>query len=295
MAINSRLKILMLTALFLCGLFSVQAQSEDYFQAPGSEEPRFIQRLAWSGGMYSRHCEVIIEKEESGEYVKYMSKFTADNFIDILLPLGNYRFRVIPYDILDKPAAGTQWAQFKVPNAVKPDVSQTEEKTDNIKEKGNIEETDYPQEMLTQFLYIFSVSWMPLYPAYGNGFGNGWALSNISARLSLSSSMFLNNYIGVEFSLIKYPDDVPNMPNGFSAGAGFLFINWLPDQKGAVNFRIGVDFNIQALDLNSNIGISFLSKIIQNLSIEAGINYVNSSKEGTGGGILPWIGLSIIF
>jgi len=122
MAINSKLKCLILTAMFLSGLSALQAQTAGYYLDPDSEEPRFIQRLAWSGGMYSLHCEVIIEKEEDGKYAGYVSKFTADNYFDISLPPGNYRFRVIPYDILDKPGMGTKWETFKVFNAVKPEL-----------------------------------------------------------------------------------------------------------------------------------------------------------------------------
>jgi len=56
-----------------------------------------------------------------------MTKFTADNYLEISMPPGKYRFCVIPYDILDKPATGTQWAAFKVYNAVRPELYKTEE------------------------------------------------------------------------------------------------------------------------------------------------------------------------
>jgi len=124
MAINSQLKYLILTALFFLGLFSAQAQTAGYYLDPNSEEPRFIQRLAWSGGMYSLHYEIIIEKEEYGEYVNYMNKSVTDNYFDISLSPGNYRFRVIPFDVLNKPSKGTDWAPFKVFNAVRPELYQ---------------------------------------------------------------------------------------------------------------------------------------------------------------------------
>ena len=127
MAINNKLKCLLLAGLFLSGLFRIQAQTTGYFLDPDSEEPRFIQRLAWSGGTYSLHFEVIIEKEEGAGFASYLNKIVIGNYLDISLPPGNYRYRVIPYDILNKPSEGTQWAAFKVFNAVKPEIFKPEE------------------------------------------------------------------------------------------------------------------------------------------------------------------------
>jgi hypothetical protein len=127
MAINNKLKFLMLAALFLSGLSAVRAQTANYFLDPDSETPRFIQRLSWSGGTYALHCEIIIEREEGAGYVDFLDKFTNGNFFDISLPPGNYRFRVIPYDILGKPSEASRWAEFKVYNAVKPEIYKPEE------------------------------------------------------------------------------------------------------------------------------------------------------------------------
>jgi len=127
MAINSRFKYFLPVALLLLGLSAVQAQTAGYYLDPNSEIPRFIQKLAWSGGTNSLHCEVIIEKEENGNFVSYHTGITTENYLEISLPPGDYRFRVIPYDILGKPSTGTQWAQFKVFNAVKPELYQPED------------------------------------------------------------------------------------------------------------------------------------------------------------------------
>jgi hypothetical protein len=365
MAINSRFKILVLTAMFLCGLSVLSAQTAGYFLDPSSEEPRFIQRLAWSGGAYSLHYEVIIEREDSREYMNLMSEFTTGNFIDISLPPGNYRFRIIPYDILDRPSTGTQWVQFKVFKAVRPELYRQEEKTEYTNDKqeyifvfsgrnlepdaniyfvsprgdhivpveiginddgrkvslvfnkdqlingeyevfvinpGGLQTNlsginfESPKERLNKTFCIVGVSWIPLYPAYGDGFGDGWTLANICARISLNACLFLNNYMGMEFTLIKYPDSVPNMPKIFIAGYNFLLINWLPSQKMAYNFRAGIGFTTQPLDFNYlNIGVSFLYRIGRNLNIETGIDYSHSFNDSVGGGIQPWIGMSILF
>jgi len=365
MAISNRLKCLILTTLFLSGLSVLPAQTAGYYLDPDSEEPRFIQRLTWSGGMYSLHCEVIIQKEEGGEYVNHLSKSTTGNYLDLSLSPGNYRFRVIPYDILGRPSTGTQWAMFTVFNAVRPELYQPEEKTDYINDKrgfvfvfngknlepdaqiyfvspkgeqiipaeiirsddgssvslvfdknqlidgeyevfvinpGGLETNigginfESPKEKARQFLYIVCVSWVPIYPAYGDGFGGGWSLFNMSARLSMNSCMFLNDYIGLEFSFSKFKNDITYVLNGLSGGFNLLYIKWLPGQKAAYNFRIGIGFTVQSTNYcYSTVGVSFLYRIIQNFNIEAGIDYVKPFNGSFGGGILPWIGISLIF
>jgi len=135
MAINSKLKFLILATLFFSGLSVLQAQSAGYFLDPDSEEPRFIQRLAWSGGMYTLHCEVIIEKEEDGEYIDYLSEFTTDNYLELSMPPGDYRFCVIPYDILGKQGTGTQWESFTVFKAVKPELYQRKDEINYFTDK----------------------------------------------------------------------------------------------------------------------------------------------------------------
>jgi hypothetical protein len=349
--------------MFFCGLFPVQAQTAGYFLDPDSEEPRFIQRLAWSGGMYSLHCEVIVEKEKDGIYAGHHSAFTTGNYLDISLQPGNYRFRVIPYDILGKPVEGTGWEYFKVFSALMPELYQSGEKKDYVSvekefifafngknlvadtqfcfigpkgekfypvetivnedgskvslvfEKKQLDDGEYevyavnpggletrlsgitlktPRIKLDQFLYIINVSWMPIYPAYGSDFGVDWNLSNVCARISVNSCMFFDSYLGMEFLFSRYIENNIYGENGFTIGTGFLFMNWLPNKKAAANFRIGWGICTQPSDFFSNVGVSFMLKVVKRLNIEAGVNYVNSFVKD-GGDIQPWAGISFVF
>lgn len=127
MAINMRLlKRLLLTSLFLFGLSVLQAQTAGYFLDTSSAEPRFVQRLTWSGGAYSLRYEVIVEKEKGGSFASHLTEITTDNFVYLSLSQGNYRFRVISYDILNKPSTETRWEPFEVFKAVKPVLYQPE-------------------------------------------------------------------------------------------------------------------------------------------------------------------------
>lgn len=362
MAINNKFKCLIFTALFFFWLPVLHAQTTGYFLDTDSVEPRFIQRLAWIGGIYALHCEVIIEKEEGAGYVKYLSEFTTGNYFDISLPPGNYRFRVIPYDILDKPSTGTKWETFKVFNAVKPELYQLEEKIEYINNKqrtkyefngkniepdsqiyfvnsnkkhivpveitrnedgsgvslvfdeGQLVDGEYeifiinPGGLETslggikyktpkmQTFYIVGVSWMPVHQTNKNLFDNNWILSNISARISINSCMFLNNYFGMELTFSKCMDDNTNKFGGNTAGVNLLLTNWLFNNSAAFNLRAGVVLTAQLMDFSYiNTGFSFMYRIVRHLNIEAGINYNYSFRDSISSAILPWVGISLIF
>ena len=94
---------------------SSAAQTSDFYV-----ERRFIQRLSWSGNEYASRYEIIIEKEEAGEFRRAHQAFSTVFNIEVSLSPGKYRYRVIPYDFLDRPVAGTEWIDFEVLAAVYP-------------------------------------------------------------------------------------------------------------------------------------------------------------------------------
>jgi len=121
MATNSRLFSFFLAAVLFFGLSYIHAQSAGYYVETEGGQPRFIQRLAWSGGEYALRYEVIIENESGGTYRGFHREFTTELHIDISLQHGNYRFRVIPYDILNRPGNASEWKYIEVLPALKPE------------------------------------------------------------------------------------------------------------------------------------------------------------------------------
>jgi len=366
MAINNKFKFLMLTALFLLELSAVRAQTANYFLDPDSDPPRFIQRLTWSGGTYALHCEIIIEKEEGADYVNYLDKFTNGNFYDISLPPGNYRFRIIPYDILGKPSEGSRWAEFKVYNAVKPEIYKPDDEFEYFNDSHgskfefsgkNIEpdaqvyfinakgERIVPSEIIRSgdgdslrvvfdknqlvdgeyevfivnpggletslggidyktyrekfgFMHYYAgASFMPSVQSYGEGLSAEGFLFHINARIGIMSCIFSNNYIGMEFTVSWYslvPDELKR--DGFTSGMNLIFLNWLPGRNAAVNYRIGIGFDMQPMDLNYvNMGISFLYRVFQNFSVEGGVNFSRQAVDRNVGELQPWVGLTFLF
>jgi len=113
MAINNKKYLLLAIILFVFTSF-LSAQEAGYFIEEKDDEVKYVQRFVWKGGENALHYEVIFEKETNGRYRRHLREITKAQFIEVSLPPGNYRFRVIPYDILGRPTEGTKWVNVTV-------------------------------------------------------------------------------------------------------------------------------------------------------------------------------------
>ena len=104
-----RIKEFYLIFIFLLGLapFLHAAEHENH-------EPRFTRRIVWRGGEHAWRYAVEIEKFENGSYREHLREYTTELYAEVSLPPGEFRFRIIPYDILGRPGEGTQWMPFVI-------------------------------------------------------------------------------------------------------------------------------------------------------------------------------------
>jgi hypothetical protein len=145
MAINRKAIILALFFLGLSGsLASWESVSEEfeitldvsqyfddhrppgYFVSVESGQQRLYQRLTWSGGENALRYEVIIQRIEDEAYHVHLREFSVSHYIIVSLPPGEYRFQVIPYDVLNRPSEGSEWMYIEVLPAVKPELHETQ-------------------------------------------------------------------------------------------------------------------------------------------------------------------------
>jgi len=116
---TGNLQFIFLAALFLLAPASfLKAQADGY-----SMEYHFVQRLAWSGDKYTLRYEVVIEKKEDKGYRQTLRKFTDTSFIEVSLEPGKYRYRVIPYDFRNQPGDTSDWKEFEVHAAIRPELN----------------------------------------------------------------------------------------------------------------------------------------------------------------------------
>lgn len=106
---------------FLALALHAQIPNADYFLDTSGAEPVLLQRLYWYGDENVFYYEVIIQRElESGEFINYKKEITEDDYIEVSLPSGKYRFRIIPYNLLGAAAESTEWQPFIVNKAYIP-------------------------------------------------------------------------------------------------------------------------------------------------------------------------------
>jgi hypothetical protein len=82
---------------------------------------RFIQRLSWEPEEYAAFYEVVVQKrEDSGNWITSFSDLTENDFIELSLPPGAYRYQVRAYDLMERPAGDPKWVSFEVLPALRP-------------------------------------------------------------------------------------------------------------------------------------------------------------------------------
>jgi hypothetical protein len=92
-----------------------------YIETTG-DRPRFIQHIGWEKAEYAYRYEVTIEKSGETGFLQTIKEFTDENFIEVSLSAGRYRYKVIVYDFFDIPGEASDWTEFEVQPALQPGI-----------------------------------------------------------------------------------------------------------------------------------------------------------------------------
>jgi len=113
-----------IAALYIFTVLSfAHAQEEDYTYDTSGAQPRFFQRLSWTGDEYALSYDVIIEKRDnSGNYTEALREKTNELSINVSLAAGFYRYTVIPLNLLGRSDEGSEWKTFQVLPAYIPSI-----------------------------------------------------------------------------------------------------------------------------------------------------------------------------
>ena len=103
--------------LLFFSVFYISAQEGSFFL---ETSPRFVQRFTWTASTGASRYEVLIEKNENGQFTRVMQEFTAETFIEVSLHAGVYRYRVTPYDFLNRPGQPSEWRTVEIHPALNP-------------------------------------------------------------------------------------------------------------------------------------------------------------------------------
>jgi hypothetical protein len=293
---NKILLLFFLTAMLfpICPLWAQQSQQSQQSSGSGGyyvTEQRYMQQLVWIGDDYTLKYEVVIEKSEGSldGYKAYLREFTEEPSLQVSLPLGKYRYRVIPYDYLEHPGEASDWENIEI----KPALLNTDETANPIN------------------LYV-SASWTPLFPLYGRMreiSENKFYAAGASVRFGALYNKLKWFNPGVELSASWY--DINNDQSSDTIGikTGLTGINIaaqkpLPN-KMAVTLKAGAAILYQISEINIedysywtgglapqiNVEASFIWFAYKQLYLEAGLGFYHLLNDGDNSGILrPWLG-----
>jgi hypothetical protein len=86
------------------------------------EKTEIIQRINWEKENDVLKYELVIEKNDGGGFTKVLDNTTEEDGVEISLPPGEYRYRVIVYDMLGRQSPAPEWSRLNVLPALQPEI-----------------------------------------------------------------------------------------------------------------------------------------------------------------------------
>jgi hypothetical protein len=296
---------------FIC--LSLWAQSGRYVI-----EQRYVQRLSWVNDEYALRYEVVIERDEGGGYASYLSEFTELNRYQISLPLGNYRYCVIPYDLMDKPCEASDWVTLDVhpipvvsvevrPNDDKsytlypydsdeivPGIREITIKNPDVPEPDDkviIAEIPEPQIIIQEKFvgdkreFFFEAAWAPVIPAYGEVyqlFGEQIYFSGAALRFGLLFTKQNSIRLGLETLISWYALNNVFYDQTINVQAGLIDLCFLMQldisQRLALSLGLGGGFTLQTSDFYDEGELYMFDRIAPHLNIDASFIYFTTKR-----------------
>ena len=248
-----------------------------------------LQQLSWAHDEYALRYEVEIEKQEEGVYRQLQVIYTDSPLVMVYLSQGNYRYRVTPYNLLNRPGIVSAWLDFEITTVVLPDTSyDTEEiEKEDIAEEEIAHEPEIPlEESRHIFNFYIGASYLTLINIHGEEdwmSASGQFLSGAALHLGIVSSNFNFFNLGVELvpAWYSFSDEAQSLLLECNFLLQKEFFERKADQRkaAALVLRTGAGVNMDFNDpenetaLYVNIGISCIWFPVQRFYLEAGVNY----------------------
>jgi len=282
--------------IFLLLFISLSAYAQDVNYRV---DVRYIQRLTWAGDEYAMRYEVIIEKYDNRRYSVFFREFTEEEYIEVSLPSGNYRYQVIPYDFLNSPVHVNDWVEFEVLQAELESPQPENIQTENIQIEVN------------RFDIYLGAAYMPLLPVYNdNEFFLGKNISLMGAGLRVSVVSAKQGFVSPGLELLaswRMYDQIEsiteNAAQSITVDINFLAQMRFINGRTALNFRIGAGVSLLSdippvsttglYSLHANLGISFLFLVTRYIYLELGADYSQFFTMDHFGFFRPWLGIGV--
>ncbi|MDR0473510.1 MAG: hypothetical protein LBH43_07570 [Treponema sp.] len=295
---TDRRSLLLLIGLFFQNLSGLPAQSGYYVI-----EQRYVQQLVWAADEFVLKYEVAIERDEGKGYSAFMREFTTSPSLRISLIPGNYRYRVIPFDLLEQPGEASDWIVLNIPPApvipvevqsigddnyllLRSDGSQfipgvNEIIVKNPDELKNDEgvitvEKKEPSGYDKRITIYLSAAWEPLFPLYGGMqhiFGSEFYASGATLRFGAIYNELILFNPGLELTTSWYALDHAQDDYNIGMQAGVIGFNVLAqkkllNRKLAVTLRAGGGLGFQTGEIKSEQDTYPVGGLVPQINLE---------------------------
>ena len=280
-----------------------------FLWAEDGAESRFV-RLSWTEDEYALRYEVVIEKEEEGEYQTVFQKFTDTCFIEGYLPPGQYRFYVVPYDYLDQPGEASQRLDFEIHPPYIPPPPPPEPVPEPVKPVERIEPPPPQPKTPSPFDLYLSAAWAPMIPIYfgeQNQFlGGRFTLAGAALRLGVFYTGLSSLNMGVELAGSWYAFNAAlngtetSLHHAVTAGVNLVVQKRPAGRRIALTFRLGAGVTFlpgsgisfqPGKSVFSNVGVSFQVFATERFYLETGIDHNHWFTDEPSGCLKPWLGI----
>ncbi len=112
-----------LNVLLVFTVFCVCVYSQSYTRTTENNEVLFIQKLSWHPIENIRYYSVDVQQKTENGFIDVYSTKTEDNFVEVSLSAGSYRYRVTVFNLLDKVGSRSGWREFEILKAQQPTVT----------------------------------------------------------------------------------------------------------------------------------------------------------------------------
>ncbi|MCL2210925.1 MAG: hypothetical protein FWB95_03270 [Treponema sp.] len=147
MADNKILPLVLSAAVFFISASVLCAQEEAEPLQPGYHidysggEAKFIQRLMWDKDQYALYYEIEIQIYKE-TYTDYYYQIVKEEYINLSLPPGQYRYSITAFDLLERRGETSEWMEFRVIAAYQPGINRI------------VPESFYMDQMTERILHI---------------------------------------------------------------------------------------------------------------------------------------------
>lgn len=119
------------TAILLCGsfMFSGFAQNGEqgqnsnntYYIRETADGVSFVQNLSWDATPYAFGYDIVLEQQNTAGLWEYVDTYTTqNNNLQVSLFAGIYRYKILVYNLLNKPESESPWFDLVILKALQP-------------------------------------------------------------------------------------------------------------------------------------------------------------------------------